>query len=80
MLVLVTLVVTARFWICLSLVNGRLGADDWCILVAWILAVVFDLDLINDKWVEMSFAKAPVYGLTFEHPGPQSVVLYKHKT
>lgn len=50
MLVLVTVVVFARFWIRLQLVKGRLGADDWCILVAWVLAVAFDLDPINRKY------------------------------
>lgn len=50
MLILVTLVVAARFWIRFKLVKGRAGADDWCILVAWVLAVVFDLDNINRKY------------------------------
>ena len=54
MLVFVTLVVLARFWIRLSLVKSPLGADDWCILVAWILAVAFDLDPINRKSVNSS--------------------------
>lgn len=49
MLVLVTLVVGARFWIRYKFVKGRLGADDYCILVAWILAVAFDLDPLNRK-------------------------------
>ena len=47
MLVVVTLVITARFWIRLQLVNGRLGVEDWCILAAWALAAAFDLDPIN---------------------------------
>ncbi|KAL8705812.1 MAG: hypothetical protein Q9201_001099 [Fulgogasparrea decipioides] len=47
MLVLMTLVVGARFWIRLKLTKGGAGADDWCILVAWVLAVAFDLDPIN---------------------------------
>ena len=49
MLILVTLVVGARFWIHLVLVNGRLGPDDWLILVAWVLAAAFDLDPLNRK-------------------------------
>lgn len=53
MLVLVTFIVAARFWIRLSLTKGRFGADDWCILAAWALAAAFDLDPINRK-----FAKA----------------------
>lgn len=64
MLVLVTLVVAARFWIRLWLVQSRLGADDWCILVAWALAVAFDLDPINRKYRHVSavehFAKLMV--------------------
>ncbi|KAG9231474.1 hypothetical protein BJ875DRAFT_406887 [Amylocarpus encephaloides] len=47
MLALVTLVVAARFWIRLRFAKGTLGADDWCILVAWVLAAAFDLDPIN---------------------------------
>ena len=57
MLVLVTVIVFARFWIRLSLVKGRLGADDWCILVAWILAVAFDLDPINRECITSSISK-----------------------
>ena len=49
MLTFVTLVVVARFWVRLTLVKGRLGADDWLILVAWVLAVAFDLNPINRK-------------------------------
>ena len=53
MLVLVTVVVGARFWIRLGLLKTRLGADDWCILVAWVLAVAFDLDPLNRECAEM---------------------------
>ena len=49
MLAFVTLVVGARFWIRWKLVKGRLGADDWCILAAWLLAVAYDIDPINRK-------------------------------
>ena len=47
MLVVVTIVVAVRFWIRLQLVKTQLGADDWCILVAWALGAVVDLDPIN---------------------------------
>ena len=47
MLVLMTLVVAARFWIRLALTKGQLGLDDWCIFVAWVLAAAFDLDPLN---------------------------------
>lgn len=50
MFVLVTLVIGARFCIRLALVKSRLGAEDWCILVAWVLAAAFDLDPINRKY------------------------------
>lgn len=53
MLVLVTVVVGARFWIRLGLLKARLGVDDWCILVAWVLAVAFDLDPINRECAEI---------------------------
>ncbi len=53
MLALVTLVVGARFWIRFKLVKGRPGADDWCILVAWILAVAFDADNLRRKSVNL---------------------------
>ena len=43
LLILTTLFVAARFWIRLTLVRGRLGADDACILVAWILAIMSDI-------------------------------------
>ena len=46
MLVLVTLTVGTRFWIRLSLVKSKLGADDWCILMAWMIAFAFDIDVI----------------------------------
>lgn len=49
MMVLVTLVVGTRFWIRWSLIKGPFGADDYCILMAWILAMAFDLDPINRK-------------------------------
>lgn len=52
MLVLVTMVVGARFWVRFKLVKGKAGADDWCILVAWVLAVAFDLDPINRKYIK----------------------------
>ena len=58
MLILVTMVVGARFWVRFKFVKGRAGADDWCILVAWILAAVFDLNPINREfsiWIEMMF-------------------------
>ena len=51
MLMLVTVVVGARFWIRWRLVKGRFGADDWCILVAWVLAVAFDVGVISRKCV-----------------------------
>ena len=51
MLILVTVVVGARFWIRWRFVKGRLGADEWCILVAWVLTVAFDLDIINGKCI-----------------------------
>ncbi len=53
MLALVTLVVGARVWIRFKLVKGRPGADDWCILVAWILAVAFDADNLRRKSVNL---------------------------
>ena len=56
MLIVVTLVVAARFWIRLRLVQGRFGADDWCILVAWVLAVAFDLDPINREYLQQGFS------------------------
>ena len=43
MLVLVTVVVGTRFWIRIKLVQARLGTDDCFILVAWMLAVFFDV-------------------------------------
>lgn len=49
MLILVTLVVLVRSYVRLKLTKGRAGADDWCIMVAWVLAVAFDLDPINRK-------------------------------
>ena len=52
MLILVTLVVAARFWIRFKFVKGRAGADDWCILVAWVLAFAFDLNQIERKYGE----------------------------
>lgn len=51
MLILVTVVVGARFWIRWRFVKARLGADDWCILVAGVLAVAFDLGVISRKCV-----------------------------
>ena len=51
MLILVTVVVGARFLIRWRFVKGRLGADDWCILVAWVLAVAFDLNPITRKFL-----------------------------
>ena len=62
MLVLVTLVVGARFWIRMQFVKGKLGADDWCILVAWVLAVAFDLDPINRKSVSLGEVDFPCGG------------------
>ncbi|QSZ33527.1 hypothetical protein DSL72_005095 [Monilinia vaccinii-corymbosi] len=47
MLVFTTLVVGARVWIRLNLAKGGLGADDWCILGAWVLAVAYNLDPIT---------------------------------
>lgn len=47
MLVRVTLIVLAKFWIRFKLANGRPGADDWCILVVWVLAIAFDLNPMN---------------------------------
>ncbi|KAA8572005.1 hypothetical protein MFRU_018g00480 [Monilinia fructicola] len=47
MLVFTTLVVGARVWIRLKLAKGGLGADDWCILVAWVLVVSYNLDPIT---------------------------------
>ena len=55
MLILVTIVVGARFWVRFKLVKGRAGVDDWCILVAWVLAAAFDLGPINRKY--------PIYGM-----------------
>lgn len=49
MLILVTLVVLVSPYVRLKLTKGRAGADDWCIMVAWVLAVAFDLDPINRK-------------------------------
>ena len=48
-MILVTIVVGARFWIRWRFVKGRLGADDWCTPVAWALAVAFDFDHIIQK-------------------------------
>ena len=50
MLILVTIVVGARFWVRFKLVKGRAGVDDWCILVAWVLAAAYDLGPINRKY------------------------------
>ncbi|KAF7957017.1 hypothetical protein EAE96_004338 [Botrytis aclada] len=47
MLVITTIVVAARIWTRLKLAKGGLGSDDWCIIVAWVLAIAFDLDPIN---------------------------------
>src|SRR4051812_36083051 len=47
MLVLITVVVAARIWIRLKYAKGGLGADDYCIVVAWVLGAAFDLDPIN---------------------------------
>ncbi|ESZ95479.1 hypothetical protein SBOR_4133 [Sclerotinia borealis F-4128] len=47
MLVITTLVVVTRICTRWKLAKGGLGADDWCILVAWVLAVAYDLDPIN---------------------------------
>lgn len=49
MLVLVTLVVFVRSYVRLKLTKGRAGADDWCIIVAWVLALVFNLDTMARK-------------------------------
>ena len=49
MTILVTLVAAARFLIRWKYVEGRFGADDWCILVAWVLAAAFNLDPLNRK-------------------------------
>lgn len=49
MLVFTTLVVGARVWIRLKLAKGGFGSDDWCILVAWVLVVAYDLDPIARK-------------------------------
>lgn len=50
MLVITTIVVAARIWTRLKLAQGGLGADDWCIIVAWVLAVAYDLDPINREF------------------------------
>ncbi|TGO29828.1 hypothetical protein BPAE_0010g00110 [Botrytis paeoniae] len=47
MLVITTIVVAARIWTRVKLAKGGLGSDDWCIIVAWVLAIAFDLDPIN---------------------------------
>ncbi|KAM3076961.1 hypothetical protein ACMFMG_003572 [Clarireedia jacksonii] len=47
MLVLITVVVGARIWIRLKYAKGGLGADDYCIIAAWVLGAAFDLDPIN---------------------------------
>ncbi|KAF7880002.1 uncharacterized protein EAF02_007639 [Botrytis sinoallii] len=47
MFVITTVVVAARIWTRLKLAKGGLGSDDWCIIVAWVLAIAFDLDPIN---------------------------------
>ena len=52
MLIVVTLVVGARFWIRLKPVKGRFGAENWWILVAWVLDVAFDLDPINRECID----------------------------
>ena len=65
MLVLVTLVVAARFWIRFKLVKGGLGVDDWCILVAWILAVAYDLDPINREYFDVHVLEDPVETISF---------------
>ena len=51
MMALTTVVVAARFWIRWQLVKGRFGADDWCILAAWVLATAYDLDPLNRKHI-----------------------------
>ena len=51
MMILVTIVVGAIFWIRWRFVKVRLGPDDWCTLVAWILAIAFDDDHIIRKLV-----------------------------
>lgn len=53
MMALVTLVIVARFWVRFKLVKGRFGADDWCILLSWILAIAYDLDPLNRKCLEL---------------------------
>lgn len=55
MLALVTLVVGARFWIRFKFTQSRFGADDWCILVAWILAVALSLGAMTGKCFFMHF-------------------------
>ena len=50
MLILATIVVGARFWVRFKLVKGKAGVDDWCILVAWVLATAFDLGPINRRY------------------------------
>ena len=60
MLVLVTLVVVLRFWVRFSLIKVRAGADDWFILVAWVLAVAFDLVSINRKCDELTIPRTSV--------------------
>ncbi len=59
MMVLVTLVVVARFWVRFKFVKGRFGADDWCILLAWILAIAYDLDPLNREFVELCRSHLP---------------------
>ncbi len=62
---LITLVVVARFWIRYRFVKGRLGADELCILMAWVLAVAFDLDPTNRK-----FRGSPILEFLARHVSP----------
>ena len=57
MLALVTVVVVIRFYIRLRLVRSAFGIDDWCILIAWMLAVAFDLDPLNRMSFHFSVTK-----------------------
>ena len=52
-LAFVTLICAVRFWIRWKLVKGQFGADDWFILAAWFLAVLFDVNACARKYAAL---------------------------
>jgi hypothetical protein len=59
MLILSSIVVIARIWIRMTLVMGRLGADDWAILVSWAFSIAFIVDVVS-----RTYARSLVSGLS----------------